>query len=321
MKGEQKFLTEVALLQATNGVAVLKPSDLYRMDQMMPKQLSFLEKAHIYFVCQRPRVRITQAIKPTSTTFDLTISISNSVNETNKSFTINDMPENLTDMILENSGSSFRFRRDDGEETGEYPIEMLLLLPHTNTMELSDLEVVYIGQALGDNKQRSAMDRLLSHSTLQRVLAEQAQSSWWMETILILFTYPESPTLISKMDGRGTPKIAGNHDWDHFSTIRDSPLSDEQLTTIAEASLIKHFQPKYNKHFKGEYPTSSMKHLHDAYRLDYNAIITEIDTEDINITIRSSNHPASHHHIAQFDLHDPNDRLSFFELSGLKDKK
>ena len=196
---------------------------------------------------------------------------------------------------------------------------MLLRMVPEPLPELSELEVVYIGQSLGDDGQRSALDRLLSHSTLQRVLAEQAQTSWWMETVLVLFIYAPH-RLILKMDGRGTPEMSDNEDNSHFSTISDLPLSMKQLVTTAEASLIRYFQPKYNVHFMGEYPTSSMKHLQDAYRLDYNAVITEIDTEDIRVNIRSGLVPASCHHIAQFDLHNPNDRLSFFELGEEKNK-
>jgi hypothetical protein len=98
--------------------------------------------------------------------------------------------------------------------------------------------------------------------------------------VLLLFTY-DDPQIITKMDGQGSPEIAGDEDLVHYMSIRAEPLSDAQAISIAEASLIRYFQPHYNPHFKGNYPTSDLQHLRDAYRLDYNVIITEIDTEDL----------------------------------------
>lgn len=315
MKTSSKFLTEVALLQATNGVALLKPADLYRTADMVAEQLQQLDSYHIYFVCQRPRARILHARREEVASITLTLSIATRSVETEKIVRLpvpSDVP--VADLLPEKNGATYRFKLLDGTETGESSIDYLLQLIPEGIPELSDLEVVYIGQALGTQGGRSAFDRLLAHSTLQRVLAEQAQVAWWMESVLVLFSYPHNPRLVSKTDGRHTPLITGEADWEHFSSIRENPLSEAQLVTIAEASLIRYFQPSYNKHYVGEYPTSNLKHLADAYRLDYNALVTEIDTEDVGVTIRSATIPAADHHIAQFDLHDPQARRSFFAL-------
>lgn len=315
MKTPSKFLTEVALLQATDGVALLKPADLYRAADMIAEQLQQLDSYHIYFVCQRPRVRILNARRNETADFTLTLTVATRQGEIEKTVCFAVPPTaSVVDLIPEQNGATYRFSLRDGRETGEYPMETLQELIQEGITELSDLEVVYIGQALGTQGDRSAFDRLLAHSTLQRVLAEQAQVAWWMESVLVLFSYPENPRLISKTDGRQAPLITGEADWAHFSSIREPPLSQAQLITIAEASLIRHFQPPYNKHYVGEYPTSNLKHLEDAYRLDYNALVTEIDTEDVRVTIRSATIPAADHHIARFDLHNPQDRRSFFAL-------
>lgn len=308
-------MTEVALLQCTSNVVLLKPAELYIKDKMVAEHLAVIEQTHIYLVCQRPRIRLIDSIR-TDDGITLTLESSSQDGAVKKIlfFPNNEIPVSISKIKVEGNGSYFIFQRPNGDESATFPIELLLKIMPYSLPELSELEVVYIGQALGDSAQRSALDRLVAHSTLQRVLAEQAQGNWWMETVLLLFTYAPH-RLIAKTDGRGTPEVTEEDGTSHFSTIYDSPLSISQLVTIAEASLIRYFQPKYNVHFKGEYPTSNMKHLKDAYRLDYNAIITEIDTEDILINVRSALIPPSDHHIAQFDLHNPNDRLSFFELS------
>jgi hypothetical protein len=199
------------------------------------------------------------------------------------------------------------------------PLEGLLPFAGNQLPELANLEVVYVGQAFGDSGSRTAVDRLLSHSTLQLVLADLAHASWWMEPVLLLFTY-DTPRFIMKLDGQGSPEITGDADLAHYMSIQTEPLSEAQAISIAEASLIRYFRPHYNTHFKGNYPTSELQHLRDAYRLDYNAIITEIDTEDLYFSTFSSTRLPAGHHIAQFDLHDSKERLSFFEMRPSKKK-
>jgi hypothetical protein len=57
MKEEQKYFGEAAVLQATKGVALIKPAELPAIAKS-PKILAELVEAHIYFVCRRPRVRL-----------------------------------------------------------------------------------------------------------------------------------------------------------------------------------------------------------------------------------------------------------------------
>jgi hypothetical protein len=103
-------------------------------------------------------------------------------------------------------------------------------------------------------------------------------------------------------------------DDEHFQSLLEQPLSSAQLVTIAEASFIRYFQPRYNIHFKDNYPTTDMQHLKDAYRLDYSGIVTEIDTEGIAVKTFAEHRRPLGHHTAHFDLHDPKERFSFFGI-------
>ena len=316
MKEEQKYFTEVSLLQATKGVMLIKPAEFEKMAKMPAETVATLNEAHIYFVCQRPRVRITKANQRDAEGIRLTVEIGEKAGHTTREVTIPGkwLPPDATGAKTYENGAYFTLTKGTDDMTGFMPPEQLLSVSRS-LPELGQLEVVYIGQAYGDSGERSAIDRLKAHSTLQRVLAELAHTSWWMEPVILLFIY-DSPQLISKMDGRGSPEIAGDEDRSHFHSVLDAPLSDAQLVTVAEASLIRYFRPRYNIHFKDNYPTTQMTHLRDAYRLDYNAIITEIDTEDIFMTTHSEEQKPNWHHIAQFDLHDTAERMSFFELSA-----
>lgn len=315
MKKQQKYYTEVSLLQATKGVILLKPAELTKIKDIAPENRPVIEDTHIYFICQRPRIRISTVSRRDSNGFVFTFTIFTSTGEISRNYTISDsnLPSDFKEVRTTDNGAYFCFSNGVTDVTPSLPPETLLKVIGEPFFELLNLEVLYIGQAYGNSGERSAADRLLSHSTLQEVLAAQAHTSWWMEPVILLFTY-DDPRLISKMDGRNSPEITGDADRAHFKSVYDEPLSPDHLVTIAEASLIRYFRPYYNIHFKGHYPTSEQKHLRDAYRLDYNAIITEIDTEDICISTFSEHHKPSGHHIAQFDLHDPSERFSFFTI-------
>jgi hypothetical protein len=315
MKDEQKYFSEVGLLQATKGVALLKPAELDLIADS-PSHLKEIEESHIYFVCQRPRVRIVKAGSRQGNGITLTLKISTKDGEVNRDFLIPaaSLQSEITNAEVEQNGTYFVFTDGSRDLTPLMSPEYLLKVADTGQLpELEKLEVVYIGQAFGDDGTRNAIDRLKSRSTLQQVLADHAHSAWWMEPVLLLFMF-DHPQLITKMDGQGSPEITGDEDLAHHQSIRDEPLSDAQAVTIAEASLIRYFQPHYNSHFKGNYPTSDLQHLRDAYRLDYNAIITEIDTEDLYFSTFSKHQAAAEHHMATFDLHDRKERYSFFEM-------
>jgi hypothetical protein len=179
MKNQQKYFSEASLLQATKGVALFKPAELERLANA-PKTLAALEDAHIYFVCQRPRVRIDAAErrKPDGTRLSLEISTPNGA--VNKEFLVGDdlLPPEATTARLPEGGAYFAFTNGRDDLTPLMPPEQLLPVANGQLRELADLDVVYVGQAFGNSGTRSVVDRLKSHRTLQKVLADQAHRSW-----------------------------------------------------------------------------------------------------------------------------------------------
>ena len=265
---EQKYFGEAAVLQATKGVALIKPAELTALAKS-PKALAALAKAHIYFVCQRPRVRLANGGTRKPDGIRLTLKITGKEGILTKECFIADKMLRPEVSAIEPEQNGAYMVATDGQQrdiTHLSPLEELLPFAGNQLQELASLEVVYVGQAFGEAGSRTAVDRLQSHSTLQRVLADLAHVSWWMEPVLLLFTY-DNPQIIMKMDGQGSPHITGDKDFEHYMSIWDQPLSESQVISIAEASLIRYFQPHYNSHFRGNYPTSNLQHLRDAYRL------------------------------------------------------
>ena len=94
---------------------------------------------------------------------------------------------------------------------------------HLENRELSDLEVLYIGQSFGDGT-RTAFERLRNHSTLQKILAQAQYESPDNEIQILTFEYAPY-RIIHQMDGRAGNVISDYRDMDRFRSIQDNHLT------------------------------------------------------------------------------------------------
>lgn len=176
MKKEQKYFGEAAVLQATKGVALIKPAELPVIAKS-PKALAELAEAHIYFVCQRRRVRLVKGGTRKTEGIRFTLAITDKGGTLTKEFLIPDKslrPE-VTAMEPEQNGAYMVVTDEQHRDiTPMMPLEKLLPFAGEQLSELANLEVAYVGQAFGEAGSRTAVDRLQSHSTLQQVLADLA---------------------------------------------------------------------------------------------------------------------------------------------------
>ncbi len=89
--------------------------------------------------------------------------------------------------------------------------------------------------------------------------------------------------------------------------------SDAERVTLYEASLIRYFQPPFNKEFKESFPSTNLKLLKDCYDKDFSALISEICIDELPFKMTSGIVPPSQYHTAYFDLHEDDARKVFFE--------
>ena len=88
--------------------------------------------------------------------------------------------------------------------------------------------------------------------------------------------------------------------------------SEAERISLYEASLIRYFQPRFNKEFKESFPSTNLKILRDCYDKDFAAIIAEISIEALPFRLFSGAVPPAWDHIASFDLHEDSSRKVFF---------
>ena len=184
--------------------------------------------------------------------------------------------------------------------------------------ELNALEVLYVGQAFGDGN-RSAFDRLRSHSTLQKILAD-VQANYPDDEVYVLTIEYVHYQILTMMNGMIEAQKSNDEDSARFYSIIENPLSDYQQICLVEAALIRYFGPKYNVIYRDSFPSRSHKILAECYCLDFSALIVEIDTEELYFSLYSDHAVSSQHHISQIDLVADEERQSFFCFSDGKGK-
>lgn len=90
---------------------------------------------------------------------------------------------------------------------------------------------------------------------------------------------------------------------------------EAERTTLYEASLIRYFEPRYNKEFKDSFPSTNLKILQDCYEKDMSAIIAEVNFDDMPFVFKSEKIAPQESIMAMHNLHATEDRAVFFGLS------
>ena len=313
-KMEPKYFSEFAFHNFNTGVCSFPTYQFY---DLTPEMLGkYYTDSHIYAIYKCPKVYICDnpQISPETVVINVkfmnwqnewkieTHSIPNNSKSKIKKIVLSE-ERDLMQIIFEN-GNSYPYKNN-------MPVYHLLRM--TKLASNSKIgKILYIGQAFAKGE-RTAFKRLQSHSTLQKILAKETQDKFH-EIGILLFLYTNPPTLLHMMNGGTSPEISGKEDIAHMNTVLTKKYDIRENISIIEASLIKYFSPIYNTQFKGQYPSVSNSHLTTAYSLDFNAIITEVDTEDIQLNIYSDTVTPNYHHIAQFDLFSQEKRKSFFDI-------
>ncbi|PHS63808.1 MAG: hypothetical protein COB09_11265 [Thalassobium sp.] len=192
-----------------------------------------------------------------------------------------------------------------------------ILPPEISDDVLNCFEVLYVGQAIGQGN-RSAQQRLKSHSTFQKILALSAHETPDDEISVFMFQF-DHENLFTSMDGRATGAIADDSNDKRVMEAIRNPPNKKQKIAMVEAGLIRYFKPHYNEIFKTKFPSMKHKTLQSCKALDVSALVVELDTSDIGFTFWSTNVRASDHHSACYDLVNLQNRMSFFNFTGMNE--
>lgn len=136
-----------------------------------------------------------------------------------------------------------------------------------------DFEIFYIGQSYGNKTKRNALNRLHSHEKLQEILIKESSDERY-ETCIILMGIQQSKDICVIMDKADNGENISGIDYIQKTKKKD-------LISIYEAGLIKHFEPKYNKDFKNNFPSKKLKILNNIYKHKVDFLSLEIISDII----------------------------------------
>jgi len=314
---QRKHITELALGFYSDGLLLLHPKDIGKIDEHPKEYIQLANDCHIYFIVKRPRIAFVPGsieISDEKTTGKFKYVKDGVLTESE--FWLLGKP-NADVIEISDYPHSKLIAKTNGEVVFSLPAHLLsMICDHVEDRSIRDLDVVYIGMSYADGN-RSAKERLLSHSTLQQVLADMNSDAPDMEALIVMAQYVQPQTFIT-FDGRDkTLKLEDDRDVVADLQKQQAKVTKDLQIALIEAGLIRYFQPPYNDKYKERFPHPTHKILKEVYEIDFGALTVEINTEEIAGRLFSKSRKPGYHHIASVDLHDPTTRRSFFNLMNV----
>lgn len=314
-KKKRHYLSEFSVNLHTSNWLLMSADQLTSGGLMADEEKAIADRSHIYLVCRRPSLRFdpsTFVYANEQASGDLLYFISGSENR---------VPFSIKFPLLDGAQSAslspyphreLRTHDSKGNNVRYLPANALSIREgqHLSRPELANLEVLYVGQSFASGN-RSAFERLQSHSTLQRILAEASYENPDCEIFVATFVY-EPYRVLTLFDGKAKDAIHDDRDTNRFLSIMDRPLKMSQQISLAEAALIRYFEPRYNKIYKTKFPSTKQKVLASCYELDFSGLSVEINTDDLHLRLFSDKIQPATHHISNIELFAHSDRAGFF---------
>lgn len=315
-KKKRKFLSEFGVNLCSSRWLMMPSDQVNAEGEVSEEQAEISKKCHIYLICRRPA---TYFVKNSLTYHKGKLKVKVGYKINGQEHTLNYKNEfPLLDGAIDLSITDYPHREiktydAEGNEVRRIPASSLSLGLDSDHL-LKQLDVLYVGQAFG-NGSRTAHDRLKSHSTLQKILAESSYKYPDSEISVLMFEY-EPYRLIMTFDGRSKGAISDERDNKRFESVQDNPLTLKQQIGLAEAALIRYFQPEYNVIYKIKFPSPKVKLLQRCFELDFSGLCVEVNTDELGIKLYSNTRSARSHHISNIDLINDESRASFFYITG-----
>jgi len=308
----RKYVSEFGLNMFCDYLVLLQEDQLGRIQELLDPPLP---EFHIYVVGRRPRISLDcSSLQFSETTVSGEYWVQRGGRPECHCFKTNNYLGSANVHVeCPYPHTEFRILSDRGQVLAQGKVAVLLphfIHPHAGFL---DLEVLYIGQAFGEDGKRTAADRLKAHSTLQNIYAEAIRLSPDQEIWITLCSF--QPVLLASFDGRSQEfDTTDVEDEEHMRHVLRTTVTDQQQINFTEAALIRYFQPQYNKTYKDTFPNPAHSTYSQCYDLDLNLVHVELDTEIIRSRLWSESVRPRWTHFCEFPLHSREQRRSMFDV-------
>lgn len=288
----RKFAGEGCLHLYSSQANPLYPSELYLIDKL-PGFRESLELCNLYLIARRKRIIVDDEglrIKEGWLSGGLLVQRLDEWERVEFKYQLPEVhhagkPDHV--LVRANSAGSYVESVNVRGERILTPTYVLAASAECKLGSVCDLDVLYIG--IG--RKRMAADRLVSHEKLQRILAETMVEDPGSEILLLLFRYEHARILISTGgDLTLEPTATREEELMNFASLREVDFNRSQRIEFAEAALINHFQPPYNKTYvESDFAARNrrMKLLRDLDAKEVTGLMVEICTANIRSRLRS----------------------------------
>lgn len=312
---KRKYMSEFGLHTYTSFLTICYPNDLASLNAQE-------QSYHIYMITLVPKLTIKRdSLKK----FKDHISIE--INVKTEDGTTTELLEFAADPTLDHTRLTYEIDKPckslkilNGDKGGMIARVLPLYLQFSR--KNLETEIIYIGQSFGKNGERTAPERLRSHSTLQKIQADLLFEEPERDLTLTLLEF--TPKLLASMDGISKQyEKSEEEDIAHLEAItRNPPLElSNQIINVTEAALINYFKPEYNEKFKDNFPDIAHKGYKEYYDLDYNAISVELDPDAISVNFFSQEKRYMQYRSIKYPLYSEEIRKSMFDIFSKEEDK
>lgn len=319
-RGEFKYDIESALTVTCSYTAIMTVKALSDPEELK----SIPNGCHIYAICTRPRLLLTAVERLSEddgiSTFAFTISTADGRISVEIEREISARPG--VTLEIADGGANALFLSSTGELLAGVPSALLLAdsmpdpldkkRPTVIDREMLDMSVQYVGQAYGKDGSRVAIDRLASHETLQKILGELNDRAPHQQAWIAIFRFDGHIAASSFGPWKGVVSL--DESIANMTAAQAVTLPGDQLTTLAEGSLIRYFRPAFNDRYKDTFPSVVHSSYQTPYKLDISAIGFDFETTNIGVRFGSDVVAPEWWHSGLFAISDPSVRRSFMDL-------
>jgi len=308
-----------ATISVIDRLMLARPADLDEVS--LEPFFDAASPCHLYFIARRPRI----SIDPSGCSFN--------ASAVRYRFRVHTDPPSMLEVEAPvgklqlpaqlkalSPYTTFEIHGADGRVAGPVPACLAIQCLVKHPQDALDLELLYIGQAFGKEGERTPVNRLVSHSTLQQILAKTLADSPDTD-VLVVFAGLEPPSTVTHLMPVSVGESALDEQLQSMIRANTTPLTLQQRVNFTEAALIRYFQPLYNETFKGNFPDPLHISYRECYDLDLSGIVVELDSTGINLRFWSRAQSPQLRHTATFDLHEPSVRRSMFDFTGIFDDR
>lgn len=292
---QRQYLIEGAVHVYSSPPAILFPSELY-LAKKHPEIRARLEMANLYMIVSRKKIYIdgeTLKVIGERIVGVLVVQRSDGWQRLDFSFPMgheHHLGAPGAVIVDCESSSSYITITNIASQAIRIPTYILVASGCAAFGKETDLDVLYVGVGVGNKRPRIAIDRLLTHYQLQKILATTTTEEPNRDVLILTFNFEHSRKILSNGGDFGLDVAATEQEEDkHFSELKEASLDRKNRIMLAEATLINHFQPPYNTmHRRTDFTKSRRMVLTRALdKQGIAGVITEICTSNINSKLKS----------------------------------